>query len=103
MAVNGLPIVLRNQIRGQRNLRNVEVIIVQHARPDFEMRQHEPVELEPFRLDGPIDQRMRSVVVAAGNGEIEVPCLAPTLTHNEFTIRITFEASRSLTRDFVPT
>ena len=58
----------RNQIRRQRNLRGVEVIVVQHARPDFQMRQHEPVELEPFRLDGPIDQRMRPVVVAASNG-----------------------------------
>src|SRR6266478_4917823 len=33
------------------------------------MRQHKPVELEPFRLDGSIDQRMRPVVVSTSNGQ----------------------------------
>ena len=63
---------LQRRIGGERQLRYVELLLLQHARERLARPHHLDVEIDAFGLDAAVDQRAGAVVIPAGKCELEI-------------------------------
>src|SRR5882724_69989 len=56
----------------QRHLRDVELLILQHAPEDFRRLQCDVIELDALGRDGAVAQRLGAVIGSASQGEPQI-------------------------------